>query len=432
MTVIIKKHLSGHILMATLVAAAIIGIALAAFLNLLTSENSYTVRSQVWNDCMPLVEAGLDEAMAHINDTTDTNWNDNGWAWNGEAFTKQRFIGNSYFNVSIATNTGVPVITSTGFIPAPVTVGSGSNPFAQVGGGNAVNYISRTVKITTKREPFYTRTLLAKENIDFSGNNCLTDSYNSNLGSYFTQTPGDKGDIATNYRGSEAVNAGNANIKGHINVGPGAWIDIGPNGSAGSAGWVNVPTPGIEPGWARSDQNSEIPDVTPPWTGSAVQPGGKALYKYWLDGGNYEMAGDLALGPWDQMYVNGNATLWVKGESFVFGKITISQPGSLRIYCTGKRAFFVGTWDKSIAPADLQIFGLPTCTVLWISPGQRLESVINAPQADITITGTDCHLFGCAVMRSLKFMGNGAYHFDEALLEFPKFKPYTVGSWEEI
>ena len=71
----------GHVLMATLVVAAVIGIALAAFLNLLTSQNSYTVRSQVWNACMPVVEAGLEEAMAHLNDTTDTNLNDNGWSY---------------------------------------------------------------------------------------------------------------------------------------------------------------------------------------------------------------------------------------------------------------------------------------------------------------------------------------------------------------
>src|SRR6266581_6894273 len=85
----------GHILMATLVVAAVLGIALAAFLNLLTSQNSYTVRSQVWNACMPVVEAGLEEAMAHLNDTTDTNLNDNGWSWDSDAqaFTKQRWIG---------------------------------------------------------------------------------------------------------------------------------------------------------------------------------------------------------------------------------------------------------------------------------------------------------------------------------------------------
>src|SRR5215475_13597099 len=91
------SHGSGHILLATLVVCAVLGIALAAFLNVITSQNSYTVRSQVWNACMPVVEAGLEEALAHINDTTDANWNDNGWNWDATAqtFSKRRWLGSS-------------------------------------------------------------------------------------------------------------------------------------------------------------------------------------------------------------------------------------------------------------------------------------------------------------------------------------------------
>ena len=132
------------------------------------------------------------------------------------------------------------------------------------------------------------------------------------------------------------------------------------------------------------------------------------------------------------MYVNGNATLWIKGDARIIGKkVTISQPGSLKIYISGTKGIFLGTWDKSIAPADLQILGLPSCTTVWIATGTKLESVINTPNADIVINGTG-NLFGCAVMHSIKFTGSAMYHFDEALLELPVFKPYTVGSWEEI
>src|SRR6185503_9062650 len=122
------SNLSGHVLLATIVTAAIIGVALAAYLRVIISQNSYTVRSQVWNACMPIVEAGLEEGMAHINDTTDTNWNDNGWAWDSaaQAFKKQRWIGASYYDVNISTNAGTPVITSAAYVPAPVTVGWGN------------------------------------------------------------------------------------------------------------------------------------------------------------------------------------------------------------------------------------------------------------------------------------------------------------------
>src|SRR6185503_15410399 len=103
-----REHpsLGGHILMATLVIAGVLGIALAAFLNVISSQNSYTVRSQVWNACMPIIEAGLEEALVHINDSSDAAWDDNGWSWDATAqvFTKQRSIGGGYFKVNIATN----------------------------------------------------------------------------------------------------------------------------------------------------------------------------------------------------------------------------------------------------------------------------------------------------------------------------------------
>src|SRR5712692_3929577 len=62
-----KKSLAGQILVATLVIAGVLGIALAAYLNTIHTQNNLTVRSQVWNSSMPLVEAGIEEALAHMN-----------------------------------------------------------------------------------------------------------------------------------------------------------------------------------------------------------------------------------------------------------------------------------------------------------------------------------------------------------------------------
>src|SRR5438094_3719908 len=120
----------GQVLIATLVIAGVLGVALAAYLNVIHTQNNLTVRSQVWNSCMPLVEAGIEEALAHMNSSGMTNWGKvNGWSWDAStnAFVKQRWIGNTYFSCKIETNTANPTITSTGYVPAPVTVGSGKN-----------------------------------------------------------------------------------------------------------------------------------------------------------------------------------------------------------------------------------------------------------------------------------------------------------------
>src|SRR5947207_6220794 len=128
-----RKSRAGHILMATLVIAAVLGVAVMAYLNVIHTQNNLTVRSQVWNSCMPLVEAGIEEALAHMNSSGQTNWGKvNGWTWDGtqKAFVKPRWFGNAYFTCAITTNSGPnPVITSTGNIPAPATVNTGKNPF---------------------------------------------------------------------------------------------------------------------------------------------------------------------------------------------------------------------------------------------------------------------------------------------------------------
>src|SRR5258706_4243216 len=145
-------------------------------MNVVQSQNAYTVRSQVWHACLPIVEAGLDEGLAHINNQGTTNWASNGWTYDAstKSFSKQRWINTSYYSVVIATNTGQPIITSTGYVPAPVTVGYGRNGFfaATGGSGTVTNYISRTVKVTTYRQPAFNKALCVKEKIDFNGNNC--------------------------------------------------------------------------------------------------------------------------------------------------------------------------------------------------------------------------------------------------------------------
>src|SRR3989442_6589979 len=105
----LKKSAGGQILVATLVIAAVLGVAVVAYLNVIHTQNNLTVRSQVWNSCMPLVEAGIEEALAHVNSSGQTNWGKvNGWAWDASksGFVKERWIGSGYFTCTIATNSG--------------------------------------------------------------------------------------------------------------------------------------------------------------------------------------------------------------------------------------------------------------------------------------------------------------------------------------
>jgi hypothetical protein len=117
-----KSAASGQILVTALVMAAVLGVALGAYLMLLTSNNNLTVRSQIWNMTLHVAEAGVEEAFGFLNDVTVTNVAArNGWSWNGSsnAFYKLREIGDGYFEAYIVTNGPAPVITSYGYMPSP-------------------------------------------------------------------------------------------------------------------------------------------------------------------------------------------------------------------------------------------------------------------------------------------------------------------------
>jgi len=240
---------------------------------------------------------------------------------------------------------------------------------------------------------------MAKEAIDFSGNNCATDSYNSNLGPYGGINIGDKGDVASN---KDLVNVGNADIRGHVSVGPKGKVKVGPNGEVGSLAFFAAGNVGlIEKGWVRYDMNVVLPDVPNPWTAGAGQtPSSSGSYKYLLeDRTNYELD-SLSIGGGETLYVtNGISKLWVKGDVNIQGNIKVDQPGSLKLY-VGGNVTLSGTWDKSVIPADLMIYGLPTCTSINVTTGSKLEAAIYAPQASLVLNGT-ANLFGSAVARSI-------------------------------
>ncbi len=111
------------------------------------------------------------------------------------------------------------------------------------------------------------------------------------------------------------------------------------------------------------------------------------------------------------------------------GNIKVCQPGGLRLYAGGSVSLS-GTWDKSAVPADLMIYGLPTCTSINVKTGSKLEAALYAPEASLVLNGT-ANLFGSAVARKITLTGSSAFHYDEALGTLAP-SIYTVVSWQEL
>src|SRR6266536_2022446 len=145
-----QTHDQASILIVTLLTATIIGISLASYLTVVSHQHRSTARSLAWNSCIPVLEAGIEEALTQIHYHGITNLTANGWEFGADGlYHKTRSIGDdgTYYQVAIEP-VNPPVITSQGFVPAPLSsaaqLGMIQSP-SQI----AANYVSRRVRVNT-------------------------------------------------------------------------------------------------------------------------------------------------------------------------------------------------------------------------------------------------------------------------------------------
>ena len=258
----------GSALLLALLTAFVICIALTTYLYLVSNQNRSVMRSMAWNSSIPVVEAGVEEALTQANYAGPTNLAANGWSpLSADGFFhKYNDLGNGFaYDVGVkpplATGPDQPTIESIGYAPAPANIASYySSPWGMILGGLVPQFTpdrpsaKRKVRVLAKRQTPVQYAMLAKGQIDLHGNNVATDSFNSTNTSYSTNGKYDKarsrdhGDIATNAGIVDGVNAGNANIKGHASTGPDGSVAIGSSGTIGDKAWVDGGNKGVQAG----------------------------------------------------------------------------------------------------------------------------------------------------------------------------------------
>ncbi|MEO6181974.1 MAG: hypothetical protein ABIP71_02480, partial [Verrucomicrobiota bacterium] len=295
----LQKKESGSVLMITMVIIGVIGIALASYLSLAGAQNKSVVRSQTWNASIPIVEAGIEEAIVHLNknclasDITQTvpNWVADGWTAVADGYELTRTNGTTWYKVIIVTtgsySTNNPAIVSEGYVPAPLSSLAPQTMFAAIGIQSnqtvtASAYVGRKVRVTTGADGIFVKGMLVKKGLDLHGNFISTDSFDprdpaySTNGRYDVNKRKSNGDIATNSKLFDSLNIGNADIRGKVSTGPGGLASIGANGTVGDLAWVDGGNTGIQPGRSSDDMNVAIRDVLVPFTSGFVTPtGGK-------------------------------------------------------------------------------------------------------------------------------------------------------------
>jgi hypothetical protein len=424
---------NGSVLMVILLTTMILGFSLASYLHLVRNQNLSIMRSQQWNMSIPVLEAGIEEAMTHLYKNAMNDLATDGWTLADGLYHKKRQLGENMYAVSIQPGTR-PIILSKGYVRVPL-----KNQYIEP---------PRTVQVVVTNVPLFRKGMVAKGNIDLNGNNITSNSFDSEDPAYSTNgrydpaKTNDNGDIATNSSFLDSLNVWNAKLYGRASTGPGGLVRVGANGVIGSKDWHAAGKTGIEPGWVTDDMNVLFPDVHPPFSGGALTPIAGVVnlvsHKHILTSGNWQLS-ELSLSGQESMLVMGDAVLYVTGNVSMTGNSVIEIPAgsSLKLYVGGTSANFAG---NGIANAggnamDFFYYGLNSNTDLKLAGNNSFTGAIYAPYAHFHLGGggnDDYDFVGASVTASVKMNGKYNFHYDENLGRNGPRSIFTIESWNEL
>jgi hypothetical protein len=430
-------------------AMAVVGISLGSYLSLVSSQNLSVMRSLAWASAVPAMEAGVEEALTHLYRHDLSGLAQDGWSRASDGWY-QKFgnLGGGFVYLSRIQPVDPPVIVSTGISPTPrgpSAVGTSFWDMLDAARDNQ-NFVRRSVRVHTYREgSFFVKGMVAKGQIDISGNNVASDSFDSEDvrystgGRYDPLKTKDNGDIATNSGVIDSLDVGNAEIYGSVATGPGGSISIGPNGSVGDKLWVDSGNKGIQPGHSSSDMNVSFPDVEAPFTTGRLPTSRyvdkKFTWDYVLQDGDYVISSLSG-----NVLVEGNARLYIPSNIDMNAKdvIVITNNASLKMYVAAPVAKLdgQGVFNANGLATQFAYYGLPTNTELHFSGNSAFTGTIYAPNADFHLGGGGNNTYdfvGASITSTVKMNGHFNFHYDEALARSDEGgRGFIPVSWNEM
>jgi hypothetical protein len=416
------EYQQGGTLVITLVCSVLIGSALCSHLVLVAHRNITVMRGTAWNTAIPVLEAGIEEALTHLqsdsNNPTGNNWTPA--VLNGETvYWKRRDLpdGSHFLVTNCNITSPTPVIYSAGFVKAPLRDGE---------------YISRLVRVTATNPPSQFNVAIAANGLVRLSGSAVVDGYNSALGTYSpTNNRNADGGVATNSKQTPAIDVGSGHIYGYAVTGPGGTVAV----NGGSVGDLTQ-TSGIQTGWVNNNMNVQFQPNSPP-SGTffqLVQGVGTNV----LTTGTYKMDNFSSMDKTRPMIITGDVTLWVTGN------INVSGSGYVRIEPNASLNLYVGTTDTTTpsvmsvsggslvnatgSPKNFHYYGLPSNTTLNYNGQSDFVGTVNAPQAAFTISG-NASLYGAVICDSFNSNGGSNVHYDQALRGGGFF---MITSWKEL
>jgi hypothetical protein len=443
----------GSTLCTVLLVTAVLFSLVTAYLMLLGHTNRATMRSQKWNMAIPVAEAGVEDALTHLNVNGPTTLAKDGWTQvaNQNVFWKEESIDGHKYLVTISNyvagvKTNQPVIESRAFIE--IKLASIPVPFFANIGANTIpeTHIAAGIRVKTGQRNSMSKGMISKGSFQIQSLTSIpVDSYDSSSeahstgGRYDPAKRRQQGYIGTNSRVSGNMQVQSAKILGTAGTGATGVLTMQSPASVGDLAWVNSSAGAgkVKPGHLDSNLNLPFPDVPVPftsgfwWPGSGTYNGTNYTYLLNLEG-RYRIDKILLLDSSKRMVVTADATLYVTDALLVDSGHIIVLPGkTLTVYV---EKAFEAKGDARInadgLPMQFMYYGRPFNTSFQVLGNARLVGVFYAPGADGQFKDYSS-LCGGGTFNTLQLQHYFEFHYDEALGGSAK-QLFFVTKWDEL
>lgn len=380
----IDRQPRGAALIIAMLVMAVLLMAGTAFLTISSTENQIALNERVAAQAMLLAEAGLNKAIALLNEAPVGSYS-------GETNTS---LGSGKFTVTFinppsVTGCNVRDLVSTGTVP--------------VAGGQAqvqLRAIADQISYPFRWGTFATVNDRKGEELRLNENS-KTDSFDSTLGAY---------DATTN-KGS----VGNIGANGDIKLEKNTAI----SGSVTAGGTINKDSSvTISGSQTTSAASQSFPSITPSTT------------------------------PTSPLEVGSNTTVNLTAGTYYYTKIKFgnnskltTSGGLVTIYVTGEVDLGNGVTFGANPGTNLQIIAPDTSSALFKEPTTEVGNNFTfygsfyGNNTDVKL-GHDATIYGSMIARTIKMGNTASVHYDQALSDkqICTFGKYTIlrGKWREV
>lgn len=471
----------GSILLWTVLTIAILSIMAAELLRVVSAKYQNAIQTAAWQEALLGAESGIDLAIVELRKSLFPAPNH---AWEGWSATPGNGVvsygmttipnvGLAGTPMTVEVNVDAPStlkdpanswqyyrIRTTGTMPltGPARVNDnkqdtrlrkftlGFERFtngilqSRVLTGGEVPRVSRRTEAIVRPVSSFDQAIMSVGVVDLTNQNIVVDSYDSldptksTNGLYDATKRQENGDVATD---GQLIEAGNAQIYGDVATNSGTV-----SGAANITGiertdYYQEPIPVSAPSWPSINSSPSTVNGSVTINASPVQ--GSQASRYMLSqisisgGQTLNLAGNPdGSRTYVEIYVIGNIS--VGGTS----QIVVAAGVSATIYFAGNVSIAGnGMVNSNNQPGDLQLYGIQPASgstqSVTLGGNGQISATVYAPGADVSVNGggTNGHVFGSIVGKTVTMTGVTNLHYDEALGASGIINNYKIVSWFE-